>query len=981
MVLFALPIKKIPTQYGFDVVLLIDKLSIPVNKYVKRIDYDDSLYFYVVQEEDDFYERIYSVTECKEEFDFEYEHVRFKLDEVKFESTIKVMIDFDLDQFQPAFRKYDGRLTVNGMIYSKVIYLKRAAPMLRGKEKSNMFEVGRNGYIELEWKWYRAVLIQYRATCEEYLINEQQNVKQMFDISNVLPRHKKTYKIHSTICIAYDCETIQVNDRHVPYMLYAKEFTPNEPYDPEEGMIFESQEWGESNAVGYEFVNWIFENIVQQMIDDQCNRYDNMLIRLVGFNNYRFDDNFIIDALRKRPEISMYLNSRFGKSTQEVFWYKGIRIEICDMVTWCPDMSLKQATEDYELTTQKMDVNIVEYNNACKRKGEFITRDTIANASKIMTGQPMRIMLFLRQKYMVEGVVDVWKLIQDYCRVDVEVVIQLYLKIRETYDTLRLRVNELSPTRHLQHKDFMFYWSVPQLANDINMCLNFGQPGTGIMECCSGLGQFIGQSYFGGRVWMSCIGEYISSSEGGLEYQDVTSEYALAMTGWYPFIPRSHTKGAKRCLVKSCNEDEEKYKVPYWEYKEIEINPEIQTLQDIIDTIYHERARRKADRSLFDFEYMRVLDSIKFIVRCNVYAPEEGDLIMYGPIPMKRYINNLSIGELFFSNKDQPNRILNSVHIRTLLMAGWRVEVLQDEYNILFHQQCKVFNQFIEIIGSDKTKAREDGNKTLGKLLKRVLTSLYGKQAQRVDNKLHTQTLKDNRLGNFDVRVENWGKSRVYHATFICAYANDILFTTMYKLCSRYVYLDRPLSDKTGLILYADTDSIVFDPDLCEKYEFTQGEDIGVYDDVANEFKITWKRKYTEKHIASGLFIAKKVYMMLDSNKKFICVKIKGVHSGQMNQFTYPILKNIIHSKHGNQITFETLTRTKEPIKPDDFNSPNDFIRSIKEAMQKKTLSVMKENFESIKSTNEIVIKNNKQQLDKEILNETTNHHLEFIIV
>ena len=76
------------------------------------------------------------------------------------------------------------------------------------------------------------------------------------------------------------------------------------------------------------------------------------------------------------------------------------------------------------------------------------------------------------------------------------------------------------------------------------------------------------------------------------------------MTADYPFIP-----------FPSSN----KSRVDYTEY--IEVGFDVYEIQPILDGLICERAKRKEERRLFEFDYMRPLDSFKFICRCNVYCP------------------------------------------------------------------------------------------------------------------------------------------------------------------------------------------------------------------------------------------------------------------------------------------------------------------------------------------------------------------------
>jgi len=491
--------------------------------------------FYIVtqQSQDQFTEEIVVANESTDCVDFDFQDVEFSIAEVVFSKPIRLTLNFEFQHLHKAYEKYDAQAVITGSFYVKTVFLKICSLNLRNPKRSNLFAIERNEHYQHNWRYYRAVMIKFCSNQSNFKSiddcdDEEPTLYTIMRWSNRGIRHKIKYI--DRICIGYDCETIQIDNKHVPYILCAQEFYPDDKNGTNDGSVFECYEWNRDGELGEKFINWIWEEYIDPIVDMQFNRMNTIILRLVGFNNFRFDDNFIIEQLRNIEGIQYFLNSRFGKVTQEIFYYKGIRIEICDMTTWLPDMSLKQACVDYEISTTKMDFDIVAYNQYCNDQKRFVTSvDTVDEMLKFMTVKNISTKMALKQKYIDKETkkFDLGRLVVDYCVRDVDTTIKLYMKIQDTFVSLSEKIKELSNTRLLHHDDFMKYWSIPQLANDIFRCFQVGEDGCNLLQSGAPLGQFMSESYFGGRVWMSCIGEYISSSKGGLEYQDVTSEVSI----------------------------------------------------------------------------------------------------------------------------------------------------------------------------------------------------------------------------------------------------------------------------------------------------------------------------------------------------------------------------------------------------------------------------------------------------------------------
>jgi len=774
-------------------------------------------------------------------------------------------------------------------------------------------------------------------------------------------REAKPTEFEQTISIIYDCETCVIENKHQPYMLYA---VVKYPYsltvdaEPESFLYVEKDITKESSA-GEEFVLWMRNEILSPLYE-MTDRY-RFRVEITGFNNFRFDDTFILDALRTIPGIRGSFNARFGKVSNEELVLNNITIAICDLSKWIPNMSLKKACIDYEINASKMDIDIVTYNNDSVTNGGLIEEVSTLNELKKYVagdGKNPRNMMLLQKKYKKEnGKFNVLEMITDYCIKDVETTADLYESIKTNMVHIMKQCKLAGYTT--QHNAFMKYWSVPQFAMDIFKKM-LKKHGSRKIVFDPKQARFIYNSYFGGRTIMSMIGQY--EAVGELIYQDITSMYAMAMN--------------KSPFPEPCEDS-------------VEIDVDIEVYQKIIDDLIEKRKEAKLNKDLFNFKPYLTLNSFIGFFRCDIFPPDEGDLIAFGPVPLKVAINDGDITQLTFPNTIQRDRILNTIHFKTLIMSGWKIKLISDNCNIVFHKTRDIFTEYMEFLGTMKTQARLDENKTLAKLLKNFLTTIYGKHAQKPVNSMHKQTIYKNEdyviLKNERYKEENWNSSLHYISSCICAYANDILFTTMYKLQQTNIYLDKPLSYKVGALNYCDTDSIVYDSGLCDNIVFEQNEVIGWFLPEENDFYVTWKRKYGDQKVCGIIIIAKKVYFVLVSDGhggyKMICKKIKGVHTEQIDQFSFDDLKTMLDTNVGKEIQFKALLRVSAKL-PDyvniNSNSDKDFIKMITEGTLKKTLTAEKK-YVKEECTNEIVYLKNKDFLEKNLYKNNIKHFLVFI--
>jgi hypothetical protein len=783
----------------------------------------------------------------------------------------------------------------------------------------------------------------------------------------VLKPFEKACKATTTldeIVICFDVETCgftpwgQTSSRHQPYLMHC---IVDLGYDRpgvkvQEHFTFHEKNINqESSSIGAQFIVWLDDYLTNFNFSE--NEYEDLpVIRMIGFNNHNFDNYFLLDNLRRTPKTRMTLNSRNGKVSEVSILYRGVApIIVSDLMKWIPDMSLATACVDYEVTDGKMPVDIVAYNRMIEREGRVVERvpDMILY-SHLKGFSDVR---KLKVKYYNAATKDwaVYDFIVDYCVLDVTATLELFFKIKNTVSEI---IESVSGEITLPYSNFMYYRSPAQLSGKIFQALaqKEGTFRLGINH--AELGEFIYESYYGGRVDYSVHGEYIAQSPY-LRYMDVTSEYALAQTCRYPVL-----YSVDDVLIGE--------EIPLYYY------------QSVIDQVQRGRAARKESQTLTDFTMFKPFDvDFKAIFKCNIYAPEnKADLITFAPVASR----DPSLQRLQYLNKTQYGRVLNTAQFKNLILCGFTIELLPHKYNIVFLKTMYLFRSFIKIIGEAKTLAR-GVNKTKAKLLKQFLTACAGKLAQKSKDRIAEYRSNAYEGGGFSTNSsvyarEDWTGSNHYIATFILAEANFILFSTLYRLSLTSIYANIPQSMRCGALLYMDTDSIVYDPALVDesRYAFNCSEEIGLFDEITCDFNSTWKEKYRQ---STNCFvcIAKKSYILLHRNvDKYTIVerKLKGIHKEQMKSVSnHGDIKNILHGIP-LKLAFNGLIKTPEnALVNQRGNETHDVIKAISEGIIRKTLELDK-TFNSIECTHPGVLAANAHNLDKTIYRAQVCNYLTF---
>lgn len=824
-----------------------------------------------------------------------------------------------------------------------------------------------NGYIfYYEQSYWR--LTKFTPRKSDYKLNTLQwiaekNIDKALNLHpDIVDEEEKMFGNDLTeILICYDCETISVKNIQQPYML-AMYICNNKLVLNEQEMemfdgIYEKDKWHIiENKNVFEQENYIADcfaefistltkniNITFEMHDDLL--VSRPIVRIFGFNNYKFDDHFVMHALRKLRGVSSTINLRNNKITSQYYLINNIIVYFNDIITWIPDKTLAQACEDFKLETAKMPVNILSFNKYCQEQNKIvdvIDKNQLNNF--LVEGCSFSVKRDLQKKYTNGNVVNIYKLILDYCKFDVKATFELYKKIFLSTRELILLVRKETGAI-IGSTNCFNYISPSQLSGSILLAyIHQKFPQMKWLKIQStNLAKFICNSYFGGRVDFGIVGEYSAAYENKIAYYDVTSEYTLVMTGYFPYI-----------------EDLEKDVLLGNDFP-------LELVQNFIDKCLNARNEMVKNKQLISPLIFKPIDiSWKAIFLCDIFKPEdETNLISFAPIPARTREN------LIYHNCNQENRILNSSHLKNLIMAGFNVKVKHCEYNIFFAKQKQIFLPFVDTIGKLKADYK-DVNKSLSKLLKLILNSAAGKLAQKPKDETtefnsfaHFSPIQNYNIESEHLKNDNWSKSRHYLASFITAEANHIIFKAAYTVCYQYVVDKIPIEQRCPIVLYTDTDSITIDTSLIENskypYHFELDKEIGRWNDTKNDYDVTWGNKFTNQ-INKIVVLAKKSYVLFNNKNNVLTLHLKGIHKEQMKIFyNLENLKKIIRGEPF-KIEFDGLLREKiqhdnELVEVKNLKDP---LKLIKDGIIKKTLSrVSLSNFKIINCTNENFLKSN----------------------
>lgn len=583
--------------------------------------------------------------------------------------------------------------------------------------------------------------------------------------------------------------------------------------------------------------------------------------------------------------------------------YTGVvNVYIVDSVKYVPDVTLAKACVDYEIASAKQGVDSVKLSKFFTQLGEivysyelkpgekfvdkFLTEDCDMGEQRLMQKD------FVKQRKFV----DLYGLIKKYNIYDAKATYELFTKIKKSLEQL---VSDTCPSYKKHPLTFM---SISHISMYVFRTMtNYEKP---IFETSTLTA--IDKTLFAGRTDFTILGEY--SSPGNLEYWDVTSEYPLAMTANYPI----------------------------GEWHKVDHNF-IQTLKQQIAHITCKRAEQfaKGLKVDDDLSYFNQMDKM-FFIYADIHPPPEEYCCIWSPIA-KRFNNSMEEAtdadqttRLAFTFDPEEGRYLNSVQVKTLLLAGWIVIPCEDQEGAIYwDNSTPLFLNFVDKIGSLKTQAREE-NKSYAKILKLVLNSLAGKMGQKtthyVSSYRHHFNVKapppfpgetDWYEKNGTIYYQNEPEEEVaatndthYLASFIWAYANWIMFSNIQRLHCDAINAKKKHSDKTGIVLYCDTDSLVIDRSRATPVNFIESEEIGRWNNDKHDFDSTWKCKY--KDFDSIIVFAKKSYLIIKKGVN-ICRKLKGIRGQDAEKININLARELVDKFMKN----ETAKFTTEIIRLD----------------------------------------------------------------
>lgn len=247
------------------------------------------------------------------------------------------------------------------------------------------------------------------------------------------------------------------------------------------------------------------------------------------------------------------------------------------------------------------------------------------------------------------------------------------------------------------------------------------------------------------------------------------------------------------------------------------------------------------------------------------------------------------------------------------------------------------------------------------------MNTLSGKLGQHVKHKISQKT-EDMLNFTSNSNEEYVSYSLHYLACFVTAESRFVLTSTIYKLYEEHLYNRTSLSERVGIFLNCDTDSIAFDAALATKnIQFPIGNELGTFDEESGLFNATWKEKKYPG--IEGIFIiGRKAYVTFNDKQQIISRTLKGIHSKHVHLVTYKTMKQIC-SGNPFTINFRTIQKRKNVDKIFD---------TLFEAVIKKTITMSAYEY-SIECKNDYVYQNNGHNLLQSPYEDDIKHFLIFV--
>jgi len=822
---------------------------------------------------------------------------------------------------------------INFTFFKKSIYATKISSSSKRKDLADIYLSQRFQRFNYLGDVYTVNRVQYHAFGEIS--------KKPFALLAFIKPQKDESLIKDPI-LCYDIETCVfggddsgVRNMHQPYLL-AWSFTTNHSFlesDTEKGHLEHLNIKTRESTIGAQFVDLV-ERLLRQ--------YEIESMIIFGYNNFNFDDNFVLDQFRNK-DYFIVKSERNGK-VSECDAYKGnVCIQFKDLIKWLPDVTLKEACIDYDTIVKKGECNVVTYNNYCRMQGELIFECDaelffeVAQVQRQVMAQKR-----LRKDYycLFTGKWLIFKYVLDYCILDVEATMGLFFQINATFLKVKKYFYEHAKCI-LPHNNVLRYISPAYCTSLLyKQMFKFKKMKRIVFHDLNYVAA-VTSTYFGGIVNFGCLGEYTSEN---IVCQDVKAMYPTCMQSFYPAI---YTR------------------------KDVQVGGEIklEECQKFVDSIIEAREKAKRDRTLFTFEFLHPFNVFKGIFLCMLYSPKnEGDKICVAPFPY-RYLN---ADNLTYNYEDKSRVFVCTSDMKNLILCGFKIKLLFSEYNFLFLRNEQIFNVILKPLDELKVIAKKDNNNSLKKLMKLFMNSLSGKLGQhvqhRIRNSVESTTMQENEQDNSFTSLH-------YLACFVTAEARYVLFRTIYKLHEEHIYSDASLSTKAGIFLLCDTDSIMYDKHLIASSSvvFKQENEMGYWSNELNDYVVHWgEKKYP--NIGSVFILGRKSYVTVDKNKQIISRTLKGIRRDQMQLISYDDLKMVCAS-FPKVLNFNMLSKQA------NVNTIGDRLltKVYFETTVKKSLSMSKPDHVIEHIENEYLLKNNSHNLEKKLYKENINNFLVFV--
>jgi hypothetical protein len=696
----------------------------------------------------------------------------------------------------------------------------------------------------------------------------------------------------------------------------------------------------------------------------QCARLGNMpyAIRFIscGFNSKRFDELFLGKTrlrMYNHDESSIINKSRLSSwnfSRVNVNELHKIFFKISDMVDWHPGMTLKKATEQFELPKGDAPLKLL---------GEYFAK----RITKLPKKVPPKSEYFSIDDKTHDEIKSKWfgrqyDAIADgaaYCALDAYCVYQLKKKTEQMiHETFYSRLGGV-------HVDFIRYSGIPAMSYHVlaSFLSSMAIENRDYLHAPQGVAyDMIRKAYFGGRVNMFFQGVMEMKTEKWLygdekmALVDVTSLYPLSMTAPYPCGRISFMSDHMRRAVNNV------FREDFGKQLTVSMVPPFYALT---------RTRWPKKDKLNDCNLPSYATSPR-----NVLQARREILTMSGDKHLTAKVPQVTGGRKVWDLCDGIT-VMDFVTAVLRHNEGWIVELLPYRHNIVFEGKAPLLRFFIKMMAYIKENAAEGSSeRTIGKL---VMNGTYGYCAMKTDGSRYKtmsamrakKLLSDDTQEIWKIILEKpnssvvvktkpitWVNSAPYQlGQMTTAYANYVMVTTLMRATD----IDRgklPLFQRKPYCLYTDTDSIYTTEKIAQSFESTFSQNIGCWDDVKKTFNMTCKIE--KKGITKICIVAPKMmYTNTDDNE--CSIKARGHCLKKRNETDQPLTASSLDALFRNDEISNTFT------------CRSSFVKSVFNSTKKRTaMSVYENQLKRIVREPPVAVQRNPN--DKCLLNPYTDN-------